>query len=178
MAYSDREQEREYQRQYRRRNQEVLREKAKARYNREERLAYQRRYYEEHRDERLAYQKDYQTRALANPVLRARINARKQAWYHTERGRELNNAAQRRRYARLGKRPPANVREYALILRNDPCAYCGAPMEEWDHIIPVNQGGPTTWDNLTASCRRCNRSKSDKSLLAWLSPVTLTKENV
>ena len=32
---------------------------------------------------------------------------------------------------------------------------------EFDHIIPVAKGGPTTVENLRVLCRACNRNKSD-----------------
>ena len=32
---------------------------------------------------------------------------------------------------------------------------------EFDHIIPVAKGGPTTVDNLRVLCRACNRNKSN-----------------
>lgn len=32
---------------------------------------------------------------------------------------------------------------------------------EFDHIIPVAKGGPTSVDNLRVLCRKCNRGKSD-----------------
>ena len=32
---------------------------------------------------------------------------------------------------------------------------------EFDHIIPVSKGGPTTVDNLQLFCRSCNRKKSN-----------------
>ena len=31
-----------------------------------------------------------------------------------------------------------------------------------DHVIPISKGGSDTLDNLVASHRKCNRSKSDK----------------
>lgn len=32
---------------------------------------------------------------------------------------------------------------------------------EFDHIIPVSKGGPTSVDNIRILCRECNRKKSD-----------------
>ncbi|MEI9947705.1 MAG: HNH endonuclease [Pseudomonadota bacterium] len=32
---------------------------------------------------------------------------------------------------------------------------------EFDHVIPVSRGGPTSVENLRLLCRRCNNAKSD-----------------
>lgn len=45
------------------------------------------------------------------------------------------------------------------------CGYCYKPVTrsgmEVDHIIPFSKGGLNHVSNLTASCRKCNRKKSD-----------------
>jgi 5-methylcytosine-specific restriction endonuclease McrA len=70
---------------------------------------------------------------------------------------------------RRAKAPPTREGlEYAAILRRDPCAYCGGEAGEVDHIVPVEQGGMSDWDNLTAACRGCNQRKRTKSLLEFL----------
>jgi len=33
-----------------------------------------------------------------------------------------------------------------------------------DHVIPRWMGGPQSWDNLVACCRKCNLKKADKTL--------------
>lgn len=53
-------------------------------------------------------------------------------------------------------------------LSADPCAYCGADSEHVDHIVPRAAGGSDEWDNLTASCKRCNLAKGTTSLLQFL----------
>lgn len=66
------------------------------------------------------------------------------------------------------------------VIRCDPCAYCGAVMEEPDHIVPRSRGGEDTAENLTASCARCNQSKGARSLLMFLlersRPLTRVQE--
>jgi 5-methylcytosine-specific restriction endonuclease McrA len=57
---------------------------------------------------------------------------------------------------------------WATVLRHDPCAYCGGPSGEIDHIDPVTAGGDGNPDNLTAACRSCNASKYNKPLLRFL----------
>ena len=44
------------------------------------------------------------------------------------------------------------------------CQYCGKPADSIDHVIPRSKGGPHTWENVVACCRRCNTFKSDRLL--------------
>ncbi len=46
------------------------------------------------------------------------------------------------------------------------CQYCGLVSKDLtiDHVIPRRHGGKTSWDNVVASCRKCNMKKSDKYL--------------
>lgn len=62
----------------------------------------------------------------------------------------------------------ASDRAYAEILRLDPCAYCGGPASEIDHIDPFIAGGRFTVQNITASCGPCNRRKQHTPLLIFL----------
>jgi 5-methylcytosine-specific restriction endonuclease McrA len=42
------------------------------------------------------------------------------------------------------------------------CQYCGARANlTVDHVIPRSKGGPSTWENIVASCAPCNRRKGD-----------------
>lgn len=44
------------------------------------------------------------------------------------------------------------------------CGYCGSEATQVDHVVPVSKGGSNDEHNLIASCSRCNRLKSDKTL--------------
>jgi 5-methylcytosine-specific restriction endonuclease McrA len=48
------------------------------------------------------------------------------------------------------------------------CQYCGEKFKlhqlTIDHIIPRVHGGRSTWDNVVASCKKCNGIKGCKSL--------------
>lgn len=57
---------------------------------------------------------------------------------------------------------------YAVMLRHDPCCYCGKASGTVDHITPVSVGGGSHWTNLTAACAFCNTSKHNRGLLLWL----------
>lgn len=47
------------------------------------------------------------------------------------------------------------------------CQYCGEkrPTREltFDHVVPRVRGGPTTWENITTSCKPCNSRKGRRT---------------
>jgi len=47
------------------------------------------------------------------------------------------------------------------------CQYCGqslpASQLSLDHVLPRSRGGPTTWENIVASCVRCNTKKGSRT---------------
>lgn len=57
-----------------------------------------------------------------------------------------------------------------LTLRDEySCQYCGIDMYynqrdviTLDHVIPQSMGGITCWDNIVASCKKCNQNKGSK----------------
>lgn len=75
-----------------------------------------------------------------------------------------------RRYVRVPyvRRIPVSRRG---ILRRDRfrCAYCSQPATTIDHVVPRSRGGEDTWENLVASCFKCNNVKGDRLLrdLGW-----------
>jgi len=49
------------------------------------------------------------------------------------------------------------------------CVYCSNQDQiELDHLVPVSNGGQHSKDNVVPACMTCNRTKSNKSLLAFL----------
>jgi 5-methylcytosine-specific restriction endonuclease McrA len=48
------------------------------------------------------------------------------------------------------------------------CQYCGSHLTNSsgtrDHVIPESKGGPSSYSNLVAACKRCQAKKSDKYL--------------
>jgi 5-methylcytosine-specific restriction endonuclease McrA len=64
---------------------------------------------------------------------------------------------------------------YRIVLRNDPCPFCGEPSETIDHIHPNSLGGPNGWGNTVGTCARCNNAKNDDSLLGFLLGEELTE---
>lgn len=70
----------------------------------------------------------------------------------------------------------SNVKEWYRLIKivferdNHTCTYCGSVggKLEADHIVPFSKGGSDCLENLTTSCRRCNRQKKDKTLKEFL----------
>ncbi|MGH9903920.1 MAG: HNH endonuclease [Pyrinomonadaceae bacterium] len=58
---------------------------------------------------------------------------------------------------------PAFTR-FNLFLRDAfTCQYCTTETDlTFDHVIPRSKGGPSSWDNIVASCAPCNRRKGDR----------------
>ncbi len=58
---------------------------------------------------------------------------------------------------------------------NWTCQYCGSRSSlTVDHVIPRSKGGPSTWENIVASCAPCNRRKGSTPLRQ--SGMTLTRQ--
>ncbi len=56
-----------------------------------------------------------------------------------------------------------------------PCAYCGSRADTIDHVLPLVRGGTNYEGNLVPACRRCNSSKSGKTIVEWRHGVSLGK---
>jgi 5-methylcytosine-specific restriction endonuclease McrA len=68
-------------------------------------------------------------------------------------------------FVRVPFRATAPLSRRAVFARDHHrCQYCGTNAENLDHIIPRSRGGTHTWDNVVASCRRCNARKEDRLL--------------
>ena len=59
-------------------------------------------------------------------------------------------------------RARASLTRRAVFARDEwTCQYCGTTAENVDHVIPRSRGGGHTWENVVASCRRCNAKKEN-----------------
>ena len=56
------------------------------------------------------------------------------------------------------------TRKAVFARDNHRCQYCNGPAENLDHVLPKAKGGSHTWDNVVASCRRCNLQKGSRLL--------------
>ena len=64
----------------------------------------------------------------------------------------------------------ANKPTRTLIYKRDnhTCCYCGSTKNlTIDHILPTSRGGKNTWENLVASCMKCNSHKGDRTPEEW-----------
>lgn len=80
-----------------------------------------------------------------------------------------------RKYVKLPYSQTVTLNRANLMVRDhNRCAYCGKRATTIDHVIPTSRGGPHTWENVVASCRRCNFQKGDKTLaeIGWSLPFT------
>lgn len=62
--------------------------------------------------------------------------------------------------------PQLRLSRHSVLARDHhTCQYCGVRGKDLtiDHVIPKWMGGPHTWDNLVACCRKCNLKKGDKT---------------
>lgn len=77
---------------------------------------------------------------------------------------------QRRRQGFVDVQDRDAFRDYAELVRHDPCSLCMGHCGQMaaDHIVALDQGGQNRWDNLTAAGRPCNAAKKDRPLLVFL----------
>lgn len=68
-----------------------------------------------------------------------------------------------REYGRLPLTPCRPTRRHIFLRDGFRCQYCGLRPERKelniDHVLPRSRGGNSSWENLVASCRRCNFRK-------------------
>jgi hypothetical protein len=47
------------------------------------------------------------------------------------------------------------------------CAFCGGPVQRWDHLVPVSAGGDTILGNMVPACSKCDDSKQGQPFETW-----------
>lgn len=132
-------------------------------------------YYRANVEQRRAKSRRWTAENRARAAARARRKYAARPEVYRERARRSRARHQERISARNLRRRLARSRnhdqisaDYALILRADPCSYCGRPVDHIDHIDPIFRGGDGHWTNLTGACVSCNTSKQHKRLLIFL----------
>ncbi len=82
-------------------------------------------------------------------------------------GGELESpAVVRMKYMVRRPLPQLRLSRHAVLARDQfTCQYCSCKTKDMtiDHVVPRWAGGPHTWDNLVACCRKCNLKKADKT---------------
>jgi len=70
-------------------------------------------------------------------------------------------------YDRLPRKEVKFTRYNIFERDRNTCQYCGKFFDRvdlnLDHVIPKNQGGPTTWENIVCSCVPCNTRKGHRT---------------
>ncbi|WP_396187631.1 HNH endonuclease [Citricoccus sp.] len=61
------------------------------------------------------------------------------------------------------RRAFSGLLRHMVLLRDGICRtpYCDAPIRHIDHATPHRDGGPTSWDNASGLCVRCNHTKEN-----------------
>jgi 5-methylcytosine-specific restriction endonuclease McrA len=76
---------------------------------------------------------------------------------------EAPSVVRLRYFVKVPYRAQAALTRRAVFARDHwVCQYCGKAAENVDHVVPRSKGGPHTWDNVVAACRRCNSKKENK----------------
>jgi 5-methylcytosine-specific restriction endonuclease McrA len=66
-------------------------------------------------------------------------------------------------FVKVPFRARASLTRRAVFARDQwSCQYCGGAAENVDHVIPRSLGGTHSWENVVASCRRCNARKENR----------------
>jgi len=75
---------------------------------------------------------------------------------------ELPSVVALKRYIQPAKYPAFT--RFNLFLRDSfACQYCGDSHDlTFDHVVPRNRGGRTTWQNVVAACAPCNLRKGGR----------------
>lgn len=98
---------------------------------------------------------------------RESCNEQHLAWRSKNRDR-FNQIMRRAKLLRKADKNPELLVWLEAVL-GDPCAYCGKPSDSLEHVDPVSRGGSNDSDNIVGACLDCNRRKSNKTLLEYLS---------
>jgi len=85
--------------------------------------------------------------------------------FHAERFQlEAPSVVRLRYFVKVPYRAQAALTRRAVFARDEwRCQYCGSAAENLDHVVPRSRGGPHTWDNVVAACRRCNSRKENRT---------------
>ncbi|MGV9141769.1 MAG: HNH endonuclease [Promethearchaeota archaeon] len=129
--------------------------------------------------------REYQKRITRDPELRKkrlekqkrfrekdrdRIKEYNQKYHNSEKGKikylRHNHLRLSKNFGNEFKLDKEEIKE--IYNRDKKCVYCGEKNNlELDHIVPLNKGGKSLFNNYVVCCRRCNPSKADKNVFKW-----------
>ena len=70
-------------------------------------------------------------------------------------------------YNRMPKKEVKFTRHNIFERDKNTCQYCGYAFDRTelnlDHVVPRDQGGPTSWENIVCSCVECNTRKGNRT---------------
>lgn len=139
-------------------------------------------YYEANRDRARVYQKanaariraymlEYKRAYYATFAGRAAIQQANRKWNKSPEGRARLTLLQQQRRARKGNVPATlTAADWRACLDwfGDSCAYCGKSENlHQEHVVPLQDGGPYSVDNIVPACGSCNSSKATRALVDW-----------
>lgn len=106
---------------------------------------------------------------------RTRARATKRRWYRNNRVACVEQLAANRAKRRGYFVAACSAKAALLRITSKFCRWCCTGLTDsnfsLDHIVAINAGGRHPPNNLAACCRRCNSSKGDKDISAWLPTV-------
>lgn len=70
-----------------------------------------------------------------------------------------------RKYIKVPYKEIPLTRKNLMYRDHCSCQYCGIKTSDLtiDHVIPSSRGGTDTWENVVASCQRCNVKKGNRT---------------
>ena len=145
--------------------------------NRDETIARVKKYAASHRDEKVAYDKEYRKnnaeKCSANCKHYREGHLEELAEYYLAWSQENHDKIMVNGYRSRARKSGAVIEDFDELsvwqYWGETCAYCGSTEDlTLDHIVPLSQGGPHSFDNLCVACRSCNASKGAKKLIEWM----------
>lgn len=80
------------------------------------------------------------------------------------------------------ERIPSFIRRQVIERDGYHCVYCDEDLTNGeihlDHVVPESKGGPTTYDNLQVTCRKCNLAKGILTESEFMSQLRTRAMNI
>ncbi|MGW0929581.1 HNH endonuclease [Streptomyces sp. NPDC002644] len=98
---------------------------------------------------------------------KARADQHRRNYYARLPADKRHTLTQRKRAETYGTRHAPYSRSAIFARWGNRCAYCNAPAEHLDHVMPLSRGGDDIESNMVPACADCNLSKGAKTLAEW-----------